>query len=115
MTTQNFICYVIATQDKNFTYCGITNNPTRRLRQHRGELTGGAAYTAKHVGWRYAYQIKGFTTRREALSFEYQLKKETSKNRGTPIEKRRLAIFNLLAKDRWTNLRSEKIEMNANA
>ena len=27
-------------------YAGITTDPARRLRQHRGELSGGAKYTA---------------------------------------------------------------------
>ena len=30
----------------NSLYAGITTDPARRLRQHRGELRGGARYTA---------------------------------------------------------------------
>ena len=36
--------YVVVCNDKSF-YCGITTNITRRLKQHNGELKGGAKYT----------------------------------------------------------------------
>ncbi|MBR6114995.1 MAG: GIY-YIG nuclease family protein [Oscillospiraceae bacterium] len=35
-------------------YAGITVDPARRLRQHRGELPGGARYTAAHPPLGYA-------------------------------------------------------------
>ena len=35
-------------------YAGITTDPARRLRQHRGELPGGAKYTAAHIPVGYA-------------------------------------------------------------
>ena len=35
-------------------YTGITTDPARRLRQHRGELPGGAKFTAGKRPLRYA-------------------------------------------------------------
>ena len=32
-------------------YVGCTTNPTRRIRQHGGELVGGGRYTAQHRPW----------------------------------------------------------------
>ena len=36
--------------DNNYTYLGITNNFKRRLRQHNGEIKGGAKYTHSFKG-----------------------------------------------------------------
>lgn len=36
--------YLLRCSD-NTLYCGVTNDLSRRLRQHNGELVGGAKYT----------------------------------------------------------------------
>jgi len=36
--------YLLRCSDQSL-YCGITTNLKKRLRQHNGELTGGAKYT----------------------------------------------------------------------
>ena len=41
-------CYVLGNPSRSRTYCGSTNNLERRLRQHRGQLQGGARYTTRH-------------------------------------------------------------------
>lgn len=64
--------YLLNNTTNNRTYLGITNHPIRRLRQHNGELVGGARYTKmfKRDGqWVYRKRIQ-FGTKREALSFE---------------------------------------------
>ena len=40
----NWYMYVVLCFDNSF-YCGITTNLERRLKQHNGELKGGAKYT----------------------------------------------------------------------
>ena len=46
--------YVILCFDNSF-YCGITTNLERRLKQHNGELKGGAKYTRGKRPCKYIY------------------------------------------------------------
>eukprot|EP00122_Pirum_gemmata_P014970 Pgem_evm1s13979 len=41
----NYIVYVLTNSCNKRTYLGVTNNSIRRLRQHNGELKGGARST----------------------------------------------------------------------
>jgi predicted GIY-YIG superfamily endonuclease len=80
-------CYILQSLDKfhsNRTYVGKTNNPQRRLRQHNGEIKGGAKYTKAYRPYQIVCLIEGFTTERDALRFEWHLKhiKTSTKNRG---------------------------------
>lgn len=59
--------------DNSRLYTGITTDVARRVRQHRGELRGGAKFThaAQVVELVYAVQIGSHTT---AARAEYRLK-----------------------------------------
>lgn len=57
----------------NRTYIGVTNCLRRRVRQHNGEIRGGAAATRGRA-WRLHMYIAGFANRRAALSCEWHLK-----------------------------------------
>lgn len=50
-------CYILYNDINNLTYNGYTNNLVRRLRQHNGEIKGGARFTtrqlSKGVVWKY--------------------------------------------------------------
>jgi len=48
--SNNYIIYLLYNTENTCTYVGITNNPKRRLRQHNGELVGGAKYTKAKKG-----------------------------------------------------------------
>lgn len=45
-----FYCYIVK-NEKNNTYNGYTNNLTRRIRQHNGEIKGGARATSNRGPW----------------------------------------------------------------
>lgn len=95
---KNYLIYVLINTSHNKTYVGITNNPTRRLRQHNGELVGGAKYTTNNKGdgeWKFYGYIKN-VDKREALSLEKRIKLKSRKMSGTPINKRINAINMLL-------------------
>lgn len=72
----SYLCYTLLSADKRCTYVGITNCMPRRLRQHNGELVGGAKYTTRCSGrqpWSVACTVTGFRTKVEALQFEWRL------------------------------------------
>ena len=45
MSKDNYICYIL--KCGNYTYNGCTNNFKRRIRQHNGEIVGGAKCTSR--------------------------------------------------------------------
>mgnify|MGYP005994524877 CR=1 FL=1 len=77
--THPYVCYTIVLG--RYSYVGITNNLRRRLRQHRGELVGGAKYTSSkrmlypNLNWQLAMLVHGFPTIKDALSFEWHVKR----------------------------------------
>lgn len=74
----NHFCYCLYNNENNKTYVGYTNNLTRRIRQHNGEITGGAKYTtAQHVTWQYLFYVTAtpdLFDHKTALSFEWHIK-----------------------------------------
>jgi predicted GIY-YIG superfamily endonuclease len=68
------VVYCLENFQNGLTYVGVTNNFPRRLRQHNGELKGGAKYTTNNSSaWRPFLLIKGFPGRQTALQHEYRL------------------------------------------
>lgn len=66
-------CYVITSTAYNRSYIGYTVDFPRRLRQHNGEITGGAKKTSTHGPWKPICLIEGFDDNHMALRFEYHL------------------------------------------
>lgn len=66
----NYIVYLLMSQHDSRTYIGCTNNLQRRLRQHNGEIVGGAKSTRGRK-WKCICFISGFISKHEALSFEW--------------------------------------------
>ena len=58
-----------------FHYVGSTTDPSRRLRQHNGEIKGGGKYTAQHRPWVPAALYGPYGSRSEAFKAEMALKK----------------------------------------
>ena len=73
----NWLIYILVCRDGSL-YCGITNNLEKRLKQHKGEIKGGAKYTHSHWPCKLVYEEKS-ASRSEALQREVIIKK-MSKN-----------------------------------
>tara|TARA_B100000780_G_C21126371_1_gene457183 strand:- start:1463 stop:1861 length:399 start_codon:yes stop_codon:yes gene_type:complete len=96
----NWVCYII--ENNGCTYVGASNNATKRLRAHNGEISGGAKYTrSKGCGWKHVCIIHGFPTKIESLQFEWALKHVRPKNAGG-INNRIKKLIILLNKKQWT-------------
>ena len=92
----NFLVYLLKHETKNRTYVGYTNNLKRRLRQHNGEIKGGARSTTallKYGKWSVYTTIPNLT-KWDALSKEAILHRRRGKGK-TPLEKR-MSIINEL-------------------
>lgn len=83
--------YMLLNSKSTIPYIGKTNNLTRRLRQHNGEISGGAKRThralhhnptdtdATDTKWRRVLHVKGFIDERAALHFENRFQRERRK------------------------------------
>lgn len=112
-----YYCYILQNTSekyKNHTYVGYTVNFTRRLRQHNGEITGGAKATKNKGNWIFLFLITGFVTSNNALSCEWRLKHPDNKKRKDKkyknIDGRILSINEVFNLEKWT----EKCEKTPN-
>jgi predicted GIY-YIG superfamily endonuclease len=72
------------------TYVGVTTDVDRRLRQHNGEVRGGARSTRAGRPWQVGRVLGPVRTRGRALSVEYQVKQLDGRRRLTaPVSLRR--------------------------
>lgn len=97
----NFIVYLLKNTHSKYTYLGVTNKSERRIRQHNGEIKGGAKYTKifkKNGTWIYHVKISNLT-KSEAYSIERTAKNLRKKAKGkTPMEKRLSVLLPLVEK-----------------
>jgi len=105
---EEFFVYCLIASNGN-SYIGATVDLNRRLRQHNGEIVGGAVATKIQVNkgevWQRACYIKGMPDWRTALQVEWrwkQLSRKFSKNKK-PLERRLLALSQLLILERPTS------------
>ena len=84
---------------ENYSYVGMTNDIFKRLRQHNGEISGGAKYTSKRDQWYPVLIIDGFQDMKSAMQCEWRLK------RGKKGVMGRIKYLNyfLTNNERWTS------------
>lgn len=70
--TREHGCYLLRSCNYNRLYIGYTVNFPRRIRQHNGEIKGGAKRTSKWRPWTPICHIRGFKNNHQALRFEYR-------------------------------------------
>lgn len=104
----SFFVYLLECTDKS-TYVGATVDLDHRLRQHNGELVGGAHAThvkiAEGNAWERVCHIRGFPDWRTALQFEWAFKYHSRKlpKRMYPLERRMRGLHALMSMDRSTS------------
>lgn len=82
-----FTCYALSSSDGSRSYTGQTNDFTRRLRQHNGEIKGGARYTKTKTKWTPIFRVTQFKTLRFVLQFEIAMKKRKIPSKFDPLKK----------------------------
>lgn len=103
-------CFVyLLLSDSGNTYVGATVDLDRRLRQHNKEIKGGAHATGAKVAegerWVRACHVKNFPNWQAALQFEWRwksLSRKKDKAKMMPLERRLVALNELLSLDRST-------------
>jgi len=77
---EQYYVYILREIGGKRTYVGYTVNLERRIRQHNGELVGGAKSTRGRK-WEFAGYLTGFPDSSTALQCEWKLKHPYGKNR----------------------------------
>ena len=102
-----FVYFLVS--DSESTYIGATVDLSHRLRQHNGEIKGGAHATSMKVAkgekWKRYCHVEGFPTWNAALQFEWrwkQLGRTKFPQKMHPVERRIRALKMLLELDRPT-------------
>ncbi len=99
-------CYILRNDDDQ-TYNGYTNNPWKRIRQHNGEIVGGAKYTRGKSKWQIYVLLTGFKTYNNALSCEWKIKHPTGAKmrpkKYCGVEGRVKSLNVVLNLDKWTS------------
>jgi len=80
----NWLIYILKCVDGSL-YCGITNNIEKRLKQHKGEIIGGAKYTRSHWPCKLVYKEKS-ASRSQASQREAIIKKMSKVEKQTLIK-----------------------------
>tara|TARA_Y100000817_G_C16588076_1_gene425026 strand:+ start:142 stop:570 length:429 start_codon:yes stop_codon:yes gene_type:complete len=96
-----WVFYII--ENKGKTYAGVSPDPKRRLRQHNGEIVGGAKYTTAHApGWKHICLVHGFQNKIQAMQFEWAVKHAPPRNVGG-LSKRLQKLHSVCCKTQWTS------------
>lgn len=106
--TLGHVYILVSEANPRLTYVGYTVDPARRLRQHNGELAGGAKKTARHRPWRMHCHVSGFPTARAALQFEWRMWHPSGSPRDRPgmrmsLPKRLALLQRVLRLERTTS------------
>lgn len=97
------LVYLIASDTTNRTYIGYTTSMKKRLRQHNGELVGGAKATKYGRPWRVVCWIEGFTDKKTALKFEWRCHHPFKKYKMRPTYRRFYNFYDIFQKGRTSS------------
>ena len=78
-----FFCYILCSLHEKYlytTYIGFTDDPLHRIRQHNGEIKGGAKFTKRRRPWKLILVTSNFPNKIAALKFEWAWQNPFSSN-----------------------------------
>ena len=114
LPSKDHYCYILRSlhpRHPNSTYIGYTIDPKRRLRQHNGEICGGAKTTQSKRPWEMVAFISGFPDETSALQLEWCLHHPRKALRGrmhnsnqtkvVGVNRRSRDLMEILQKDKW--------------
>lgn len=90
-----WVCYLLWSEKLGKTYVGCTNNFSRRLRQHNGELSGGGIFTSRGRPWELV-ALTGNKVKMKDRSSAQKMERFIKKGRGL---KGRLERLKMIHKD----------------
>jgi len=96
----NQYVYILREKNGRKTYVGYTIDLKRRLRQHNGEIKGGAKSTAGR-NWEFAGYFTGFPDPKSALQCEWKIK-HPSKKIGNGMKGRLNSLKEIFYLDKLT-------------
>lgn len=103
-------CYILKNNTHlNKTYNGSTNDIKRRLRQHNGEISGGAKYTKKYgdSNWEVYFLMTGFIDHSNCLQAEWKIKHPNNKKimpkKYNSYKGRIIGVNECIKLQYWTN------------
>ncbi|XP_074276167.1 structure-specific endonuclease subunit SLX1 [Silene latifolia] len=107
---QEWCVYLIASTNPPFkTYVGVTTDFSRRLKQHNGELRGGAKASRAGRPWLCACLVQGFSTHSLACQFESKWKNTSRKMpRKRTVEEEKDKVQHLLVRHRYAAMEKLK-------
>ncbi len=102
--------YILKEINGNRTYVGYTVNLERRIRQHNGEIKGGAKYT-RGKKWEYFAYISNFPDKIIALQCEWKLKHS---NKIPSIKGRIEGIKSILSMEKYNSIPNLELHLFQN-
>jgi predicted GIY-YIG superfamily endonuclease len=87
---KEWYCYVIQSEKNGRSYVGCTVNTKRRLRQHNGELVGGAKSTRGRGPWTLVGQAK---VKKRGRGEAQRVEKWIKRGRGVDGRMKRLTLY----------------------
>ena len=93
-------CYLLKCKRERHTYIGKSVKIHHRLRQHNGEIKGGAKATNNEHKrpWKHAMVVHGFPSEHEALSFEWHWKHPRKSRILRNLSKKKGWVYGLTAR-----------------
>lgn len=109
MSCGAYVCYILSNRVSH-TYVGITNNLNRRLRQHNGEIKGGARATRGKGPWFVEGHITGFRAKRDCLSFEWHMHHKQPRSKYVGSASKRIACaIDIMRLEKFAHLALETV------